>query len=194
MSTRRRAIRFILAASGRQNHIGASTSVRTATVTEVRGPHYSWMQISNGRTERIYDATTQEYAQKNTSKGQKPTDFGDAWSYEQEQLIDAQDIPRHIARRLGQSAIPNLSAPSCFLANSNIDCFVIQGQGKYKSGWSPDTNVELTFWIEKKSNYVRKLEEQWRGQLIKGDISHYTRANGVVDLESPAVPPSLFQF
>lgn len=183
-----------------------SNSTQTAIVAEdgqyrfeVRGPHYSWVQISNGRTEWIYNATTQEYVQKNTSKGQKPSDFGDAWSYEQEQLINAQDIPRHMAEEIGSVRNPKLVRSELLsLANSNIDCFVIQGQGKYKSGWSPDTNVELTFWIEKKSNYVRKLEEKWKGQLIRGAISHYTRANvevyPVVDLESPAVPPSLFQF
>lgn len=166
---------------------------------EVRGPHYSWVQISNGRTEWIYDATTQEYAQKNTSKGQKPSHFGDAWSYEQEQLIDAQDIPGHMAEEIGSVRNPKLVRSELLsIGNSNIDCFVIQGQGKYKSGWSPDTNVELTFWIEKKSKYVRKLQELWRGQLIRGDISYYTRANvevyPVVDLESPAAPPNLFQF
>jgi thiol-disulfide isomerase/thioredoxin len=166
---------------------------------EVRGPHTSWVQIADGTTEWIYNATTQEYVQKKTSKGQKPSDFGGASSYEQEQLIDAQDIPRHMAEEIGSVRNPKLVRSEMLaLANSNLDCFVIQGQGRYMSGWSPDTNVELTFWIEKESNYVRRVEQQSRGQLIKGDISHYTRSNvevyPVVDLENPAVPPGHFQF
>lgn len=84
------------------------------------------------------------------------------------------------------------------VGDDNVDCFVIQGEGKYKSGWQPDTKLRLTFWIEKGSNYVRKIEEHWEGELIKSDGSHYTRANvevyPLVDLESPAVSPGLFEF
>jgi thiol-disulfide isomerase/thioredoxin/outer membrane lipoprotein-sorting protein len=184
-----------------------SNSFQSAVLTqggryrfEARGPHYSWLQVSNGKTEWIYDATTQEYVQKQTLVNQKPSHFGkDQWTFEESQLIDAQGVPEHVAEELGSVRNPDVIGSEVLsLDDSDVECFVIRGQRKYQSGSLPDTKVELTFWIEKSSHYVRKIEEHWEGALIKGDTSHYTRANvevyPVVDLSDADVPPTFFEF
>jgi thiol-disulfide isomerase/thioredoxin len=167
---------------------------------EARGPHYSWVQISDGKTESIYNAISKEYVQKHAASSHQPDSFGkNTLSFEQDQLVDAQSIPEHIVDEIGAVRNPELVRSEVLsFGNDSIECFVIQGQGKYRSGWEPDTSWELTLWIEKRSNYVRKIEEHWKGELVKGDSSHYTRANvevyPVVDLETPVMPQSLFEF
>ncbi len=167
---------------------------------EARGPHYSWVQISNGKTEWLYNALSKEYVRKRAPGGGQPSHFGkDVLSYEQSQLVDAQSIPEHIVDEIGAVRGPELVRSEVLsLGSGSIECFVIHGEGKYRSGWEPDTSWELTLWIEKGSHNVRKIEEHWKGRLIKGDMSYYTRISvelySVVDLGTPAVPQSLFEF
>jgi outer membrane lipoprotein-sorting protein len=40
---------------------------------EADGPHSSWVQVSNGATEWVYNAKTQEYAEKQTTAEGKPS-------------------------------------------------------------------------------------------------------------------------
>lgn len=184
-----------------------SNSSQTAIVApdgkyrfEARGSRYSWLQISNGSIERIYKATTQEYTQNPTPADRKPSHFGkDAWSYEEGQLLDAQQIPQHVTEEVASIRNPEFMRSEILsLDSSQTDCFVIRGQGKYRSGWPPDTRLETTFWIEKGSNFVRKIEEHWEGELIRGDSTHYTRTNveiySLVDIETPVLPATLFEF
>jgi thiol-disulfide isomerase/thioredoxin len=184
-----------------------SSSSQTAIVApdgryrfEARGPRYSWLQISNGGIERIYKATTQEYTQNPTPADRKPSRFGkDACSYEEEQLVNAQEIPQRVTEKIGSIRNPELiHSETLLLDNRQVDCYVIRGQGKYRSGMSPDTRLETTFWIEKGSNLVRKIEEHWEGDLFRDDSTHYTRTNvevyPVVDIENPTWPANLFEF
>ena len=184
-----------------------SNSLQTAIVApsgryrfEARGPRYSWLQISNGTTEWIYNAATAQYVRMHTSSSQLPSHFNnDSWSYEESQLLDAQGIPQHVADQIGSVRDPVLvRSEKLSLDKGEVECFVIRGQGKYKSGWSPDTTVEITFWVEKSSNHVRKIEQHWKGKLFRGDPSDYTRTNvevyPIVEFDNPAAPPDLFEF
>jgi hypothetical protein len=94
----------------------------------------------------------------------KPSHFGkDAWSYEEGQLVDAQEIPLHVTEEIASIRNPELMRSEALsLDHGQVDCFVIRGQGKYRSGSPPDTRLEITFWIEKSSNFVRKIEEYWK--------------------------------
>lgn len=123
----------------------------------------------------------------------------DSWSYEESQLVDTQQVPQNVAEQIGSVRDPVLVRSEMLsLDQGDIECFVIRGLGKYKSGWSPDTTVEVTFWVEKATDFVRKIEEHWKGKLIKGDSSDYTRTNvevyPIVELDNPAVLPELFEF
>jgi cytochrome c biogenesis protein CcmG, thiol:disulfide interchange protein DsbE len=184
-----------------------SSSSQTAIVApngryrfEARGPRYSWLQVSNGSIERIYKATTQEYTQNPTPADRKPSHFGkDEWSYEEDQLVDAHEIPRRVTEKIASVRNPDLiRSETLSLDNGQVDCFVIRGQGKYHSGEPPNTKLEITFWIEKGSHFVRRIEEHWEGELIRDDSTHYTRTNveiyPVVDIEIPALPAALFEF
>lgn len=184
-----------------------SNSFQTAIVApdgryrfEARGPRYSWLQVSNGKIEWLYDATSQEYMRREISASKKPTQFGkDQWSYEESQLIDTQDVPGHVVEEIGSVRNPEIIRTEVLpLGDSNIECFVVRGQRKYQSGAGADTKAEFTFWIEKGSNYVRKIEQHWEGALIRGDISHYSRAAvevyPVVDLADQDLPSTLFEF
>jgi thiol-disulfide isomerase/thioredoxin len=167
---------------------------------EARGAGNSWLQVSNGTNEWIYNATTQEYVQKHPSTDRKPSHFGkDEWSYEEMGLVDAQDIPAHVAEEIGSVRNPEFAGSEVIsVGNSDFDCFVVRGPRKYQSGRPPDTTGEVKFWVEKSSNYIRKIEEHWEGELVVDDRSHYTRANveiyPVVDLMDSGVPPTLFEF
>jgi thiol-disulfide isomerase/thioredoxin len=184
-----------------------SNSFQTAIVAqdgryrfEARGPRYSWLQISNGRTEWIYNAATAQYVSMRTSPSQPPSQFNkDSWSFEESQLVDTQGVPQHVAQEIGSVRDSVLVRSEMLsLDKGDIECFVIRGPGKYKSGWSPDTTLEVTFWVEKATNFVRKIEEHWKGKLIKGDPSDYTRTNvevyPIVELDNPAVVPEFFEF
>lgn len=59
-----------------------SNSFQTAIVApdgryrfEARGARYSWLQISNGTTEWIYNATTAQYARMRISPSETPSQF-----------------------------------------------------------------------------------------------------------------------
>ncbi len=182
-----------------------SNSFQTAWVApggryrfSVREPHISWLQVSDGKNEWVYKETAREYVKRPTPADGKPSQFGKTWSNDEELLIDAHDIPEHVMGEIGSLRDPRLVGSEVLtIHDGNLDCFVIRGQGRYHSGWLPDTKLELTFWIEKSSNYVRKIEEQWDGELIRGDSSHYTRAQTevypIVDLKAAPLP-SVFEF
>jgi len=184
-----------------------SNSFQTAIVApngqyrfEARGPRYSWLQISDGTTEWIYNAATAQYMRMHTSPSQVPSQFNkDSWSYEESQLLDAQEIPRHVAEQIGWVRHPAIvRSETLSLDKGEVECFVIRGQGKYKSGWSRDTEVEVTFWVEKGSNRIRKIEQHWKGKLVRGDPSDYKRTNvevyPIVELDNSMAAPDLFQF
>lgn len=135
-----------------------------------------------------------------TSANALPSQFGrDSWSYEESQLLDAQGIPEHVAEQIESVRNPVLlRSEMLFLGKGDVECFVIRGLGKYKSGWSPDTTSEVTFWVEKDTNFVPKIEEHWQGKLIGGDTSDFARTNvevyPIVEFDNPAVVPELFEF
>ncbi len=167
---------------------------------EAVGPEYSWIQVSNGKFEWIYDAETERYLQRRTPADHKPRQFGDDEpSYDESKIADAREIPENIVEEIGEVRDPQVVGSEVLsLKNSSVDCFVVRGPGKYKSGWSPDTELERTFWLEKRSNYVRKIEQRWKGRLLSGKTSRYEREIvdrfNVAELDDSAVPAEMFNF
>jgi thiol-disulfide isomerase/thioredoxin len=84
------------------------------------------------------------------------------------------------------------------LNGKQTSCYVIDVQGKYLPGWSPDTTSMSTVWVEKENHVVRKLHEHMEGPLIMGDrekyVSDKTTVYTVVELEAPAVSEGFFAF
>src|SRR5580698_5759135 len=122
-----------------------SNSFQTAIVAangryrfEARGPRYSWLQISNGTTEWIYNAATAQYVRMQTSPSQPPSQFNKgSWSYEELQLVDTQVIPQHVVEEIGSIRDPKLvGSEALSIGKIDVECLVIRGLGKYRSGWS----------------------------------------------------------
>jgi thiol-disulfide isomerase/thioredoxin len=182
-------------------------SFRTAIVSasgryrfQADGPRYSWVQASNGAKEWVYNATTKEYIEKQATDNGRPSQFDkDGWSAEEFALIEAQNIPKALADMISSVRTPVFAGSEILLLGSErVACYLIRAQGRYKSGWSPDTHVNLTFWIDKSALIVRKIREDWQGQLIMGDAARYTRTVSTVyrvaDLTDRHAPSSLFEF
>jgi thiol-disulfide isomerase/thioredoxin/outer membrane lipoprotein-sorting protein len=167
---------------------------------EVNGPYVTLLRVSDGTTEWTYRPRSQEYIQRNTPPDRNPTGFSkEGWTYEEDQLLDAQSLPAHIAQRLVTIRKPKLvGSETLTIGSQTFECFVVRGPGRHQSGWAPDTRVENTVWIEKRTNYVRKLEEQWSGTLVRGSQSVQSRLSSevypVIQLYAPGSPPDLFKF
>ena len=167
---------------------------------EAEGPHYSWVQVSNGATEWVYNATTKEYAEKQTTVDGKPSKFDEnGWSAEESALIESQDIPKSLAEMISWLRNPVFAVSEVLsLSTGRVDCYLVRGQGRYRTGWSPDTQLEVTLWIDKSALIIRKIEQDWRGPLIMRDPTRYSRTNisefPVVELTDLQAPSSLFEF
>jgi thiol-disulfide isomerase/thioredoxin/outer membrane lipoprotein-sorting protein len=167
---------------------------------EVNGPNITWLQVSDGTTEWIYRPRTQEYVQQNTPPDRNPSGFSkDGWTYEEGQLLDAHSIPSRIAHLLVTIREPKLiGSETLTIGSQNFECFIVRGPGRYQPGWAADTKVETTLWIEKRSNYVRKLVERWSGTIARGNpslkSSLSTELYPVTKLDLPSSPAALFKF
>jgi thiol-disulfide isomerase/thioredoxin len=197
-----------LSESWKSEHSGRwEESLQKAIVTterryrfEAEGPLYSWVQVSNGVTEWVYNATTKEYAEKQTTATGKPSQFDTSgWSPEEFALIESQDIPNDLAGMISSLRNPVFAGSEVLsLSTGSVDCYLIRGLGRYRSGWSPDTQIDITLWIDKNALTIRKIEQDWQGPLIVRDPTLYTRTNisvfPVVELTDQHVSSSLFEF
>jgi thiol-disulfide isomerase/thioredoxin/outer membrane lipoprotein-sorting protein len=167
---------------------------------EADGPHYAWVQVSNGATEWVYNAKTQEYAERQTTANGKPSQFdANGWSSDESALIDSQDILSDLVDLISLLRNPVFAGSEVLsLGTSSVDCYLIRGQGRYRSGWSPDTQLDVTLWIDKSALTIRKIEQDWQGPLSVRDPTRYTRTNitvfPVVAFTDQHAPLSLFEF
>jgi cytochrome c biogenesis protein CcmG, thiol:disulfide interchange protein DsbE len=114
-------------------------------------------------------------------------------------LIESQAIPEGLADEIAFARDPMFTGSETLsFGTDTVDCFVVRAKGRYRSGWSPDTKVDLTFWIDKSALTIRKIEEDWEGQLTMGDAARSKRTNTkvfpVVELADPHEPTDLFEF
>jgi hypothetical protein len=66
------------------------------------------------------------------------------------------------------------------LDDQKVECPVIHSVGQYHSGELPSTKLAVTFWIEKDTDSVRKIDEHWEGEFDAGDATRSERENVTV--------------
>jgi thiol-disulfide isomerase/thioredoxin len=167
---------------------------------EARGSVYSWIQVSNGRKEWTYNAKTDEYTEKRTASDKNPREFGKkVWSGEETQLIEAHEMVGRVADEIGAIREPELAGTEALsLDDQKVECLVVHSVGQYHSGELPGTKLAVTFWIEKDTDSVRKIDEHWDGEIDAGDATHSDRENvtvyPVVVLADPALAAGEYAF
>lgn len=142
---------------------------------------------------------TKEYKKEDTPV-RGPTHFESSGLLTFLGLTDAQDIVKDL------SELPSSVRSASYLADETltlngrqITCYVIEAQGGYHPGWSSDTTLQLTVWVDKENHLIRKLRERMEGRLIVNDpqghrISDKTTVYGMADLDVSAIPNNLFAF
>lgn len=142
---------------------------------DTRGMGFSWLQVSDGSTEWTYDREHNRYMQRPIDVN-SPFEFRDQWSYEQGQLNDTHDVMKELAgmpQRLRNAAY--LPDETITLNNQPIGCIVIEGEGKFRPGWSPDIRYEIKFWVDRQSRLIRQVRERMEGTLTSGGSHTHVR-------------------
>jgi thiol-disulfide isomerase/thioredoxin/outer membrane lipoprotein-sorting protein len=159
----------------------------------------AWVLISDGKTEWLYRPPTQEY-KKQPAPFRSPNRFKSSGLQNFLGLNDAEDTIKNLAEW------PSSVRSASYIPDETLDvngkqvsCYVIEAQGKYRPGWSPDTTELLTIWVDKENHTIRKLRERMEGHLRVNDPQErYTRENTTVytavDLDATSVPDSFFSF
>ena len=142
---------------------------------EARGPHYSWLQVSDGTSEWFYNAVSHEYLRRSTPADQQPTVLPLS-TYFSSSINDAHDSAKDIAGRTGAFLNPEIAESETLkMGGKEVSCTVIRGNIKYRSGWPSNVTAQATWWIETGTARVRQIEERWSGSLVQGDVGTYKR-------------------
>jgi thiol-disulfide isomerase/thioredoxin len=142
---------------------------------EARGPHYSWLQVSDGTSEWFYNAVSHEYLRRSTPADQQPTVLPLS-TYFSSSINDAHDLAKDIAGRTGAFLNPEIAESETLkMGGKEVSCTVIRGNIKYRSGWPSNVTAQATWWIETGTARVRQIEERWSGSLVQGDVGTYKR-------------------
>jgi thiol-disulfide isomerase/thioredoxin len=157
-----------------------------------------WVLVSDGKTEWLYSPAAQEYKEQ-TAPDRGPSRFESSGLRSFISLTEAQDTFKNLAELPSSAKTASyLPDETLILNGKQTSCYVIDVQGKYLPGWSPDTTSMSTVWVEKENHVVRKLHEHMEGPLIMGRqekyVSDKTTVYTVVELEATAVSEGLFAF
>jgi thiol-disulfide isomerase/thioredoxin len=159
---------------------------------EVHGPWEWWVQASDGKTERLFSPSVQEYIEK-PSSAMGPARFQSSSFVAFIKLTNAQDTLRSLSELSGSvRSATYLPDETITLNDEHVECYVIKAEGKYLPGDSPDTKSESIFWIDKQKHLVRKVRNRIEGELLMGSPQeHYVRDTTTIYTLSALDPPSL---
>jgi thiol-disulfide isomerase/thioredoxin len=157
-----------------------------------------WVQVSDGKMEWLYSPATQEY-KKQTAPVRGPTKHESSGFQSFVELTDAQETLENLTGLPSSVRLASyLPDETLTLDDKQVSCYVIDAQGKYIPGGSPDTTRMLTIWVDKENHLIRKVRERMEGPLIMSDPQHYvsdkTTVYSVVELDAPALPDNFFAF
>jgi len=166
---------------------------------EVRAEEVWLIQVSDGKTEWLYQPELHQYVQRPVpSPG--PGHVPSTKSRGAYQLQQAQDMRKHLVD------MQKLFLSAAFLPNENLDvngkhitCLVIQAPRKELPGLSPKIVSQSTFWIDEKDGVIRKLVEHTEGPLRPNHpedqyVSERTVLFTAAALDAVSVPNQLFTF
>jgi outer membrane lipoprotein-sorting protein len=142
---------------------------------EARGPSYSWLQVSDGTTEWVYNPVSHEYLRQSVPADKQPSALPPS-AYFSSAINDTHDLAKDIAAKTGSLLNPVIiRAETLKIDGKDVPCVVVRAGIKYRSGWQSNVTAQATWWIETGSVHVRQIEELWSGSLVKGDIGIYKR-------------------
>jgi len=156
-----------------------------------------WELVSDGKTEWLYSPATQEY-KKQAAPVRGPSRFKSSGLQTFLGLTDAQDTIENLAELLLSVRSAAYLPDETLTVNGNsVTCYVIEIQGKYHPGWSPDTKSLLTLWVTRENQAIRKVRERMEGPLVMNEpeehyISDKATVYSIVELHAPPVPDNLF--
>ena len=157
----------------------------------------AWVQLSDGKTEWLYRPQTQEYKKQETPRD-GPSRYKSTGILVFLGLNDAQDTIEDLINILSSTRFASyLPDETLDLNGDQVNCYVVEAQGKYRPGWSPDTTASFRIWVDKKSHTIRKLRERMEGSLIPSQPQeHYIRETTTVytavDLHAPSFAQGFF--
>jgi thiol-disulfide isomerase/thioredoxin len=171
---------------------------------EVRAEEVWLIQVSDGKTEWLYQPELHQYMQRpvpSPGPGRLPStnsnSRGGPINY---QLQQAQEMRKHLVHK------QKLFLSAVFLPNENLDingqhisCRVIEAPRKELPHLSPKIVSRSTFWIDEKDGTIRKLVEHTEGPLRPAHpedqyVSERTVLFTVATLDTVSVPNQLFTF
>ena len=157
-----------------------------------------WVLVSDGKLEWLYSPAGQEYKEQAAPIGGSHFESSGLRSFFA--LTKAQDTIKDLAELPSSVRVASyLPDETLTLNGKQVSCYVIDAQGKYLPGWTPDTTSLSTIWIDKENHLIRKLHQHMEGPLIMGQPQEYyvndkTTVYSTVELGAPVVPDSFFAF
>jgi thiol-disulfide isomerase/thioredoxin/outer membrane lipoprotein-sorting protein len=157
-----------------------------------------WDLVSDGKTEWLYSPATQEY-KKQAAPVHGASRFKSSGLQTFIGLTDAQDTIEHLAElALSGRSAAYLPDETLTVNGNPVTCYVIEVQGKYRPGWSPDNKSLITFWVAKEDQTIRRVRESMEGPLIANEpekhyISDKATVYSIVELHAPPVPDNLLK-
>jgi thiol-disulfide isomerase/thioredoxin/outer membrane lipoprotein-sorting protein len=148
---------------------------------EVHTNWEAWVLLSDGKTEWLYRPLTQQY-KKQAAPHDGPSRFKSSGLLVFLGLSDAQDTVKDLTEILSSTRSASyLPDETLDLNGDRVSCYVVEAQGNYRPGWSPDTTVSFRIWVDKKNHTIRRLRERMEGSLIPSQPQeHYIRETTTV--------------
>jgi outer membrane lipoprotein-sorting protein len=156
-----------------------------------------WVQVSDGEIEWLYSPGAQEY-KKQTVPIRGPSRFESTGLQPFVGLTEAQQTFENLTDLPSSVRVASyLPDETLTLNGKQMGCYVIDAQGKYRPGWSSDTNSLLTIWVDKENHLIRKVRERMEGPLIVSEpnehyVSDKTTVYSVVELDARTFPDTFF--
>jgi thiol-disulfide isomerase/thioredoxin len=164
---------------------------------EVRAEEVWLVQVSDGKTEWLYQPELHQYIQRPVSSS-GPGRLPSARMRGAYELKQAQETRKYL------TDMQKLFLSAAFLPNEDLDvkgkhvnCRVIKAPRKELPGLSPNIVSQVTFWIDEKQDVIRKIVEHTEGPLRPAHpedqyVNERTVIFTVSDLEIASVPNQLF--
>jgi thiol-disulfide isomerase/thioredoxin/outer membrane lipoprotein-sorting protein len=164
---------------------------------EVRAEEVWLVQVSDGKTEWLYQPELHQYIQRPVSSS-GPGRLPSARMRGAYELKQAQETRKYL------TDMQKLFLSAAFLPNEDLDVKgkqvnyrVIKAPRKELPGLSPKIVSQVTFWIDEKQDVIRKIVEHTEGPLRPAHpedqyVNERTVIFTVSDLEIASIPNQLF--
>jgi hypothetical protein len=162
---------------------------------EVRSEIGCGLQVSNGKTEWIYYPPFGQYVQQ-LAPGAGPSHIQSRAAIGLSELLGAQRATKAISQLLKLVGTARYAPDESLEVNGkSFACTVVKTEGELP-GKSRIT-TSLTFWIDKRSNVIRKFTERREGPLLpsRADVAYDMEREVVftaTDLDAASFPEGVF--